>query len=77
MATKTVEEVLSEYTKQWMSIDGVVGTAEGFHAGKPCIKVYVVERTPEVEREIPAALHGHAVIVEQTGEIEALPEKQD
>jgi len=77
MSTKTAEAVLDEYTEQWMSIPGVVGMAEGSHAGKPCIKVYVVERTPKVERGIPTVVHGHAVIVEQTGEIEALPKKQE
>ena len=77
MPTKTIEEVLDEYTDEWMSIPGVVGTAQGLDDGKPCIKVYVIEKTPEIDRTIPKVLHGHPVVVEQTGEIRALPKKQD
>jgi len=77
MPGKTIEEVLSEYTRQWMSIPAVVGTAEGLDDGKPCIKVYVIEETPELRRKIPRALHGYPVVVEQTGEIRALPKNQD
>jgi len=77
MATKTIEDVLNEYTDQWMSIDGVVGTAQGLDDGKPCIKVYVMERTPGLERKIPKILHGYPVVMEETGEFRPLPENQD
>ena len=77
MATKTIEDVLNEYTDQWMSIDGVVGTAQGLVDDKPCIKVYVVEKTPELERKVPELLHGYPVVMEETGELKALPENQD
>ncbi len=77
MASKTIEDVLNEYTDQWMSIDGVVGTAQGLDDGKPCIKVYVMEKTPELEQKIPKVLQGYPVVVERTGEIRALPKNQD
>ncbi len=72
-----IEEVLSQYTEQLMSLPGVIGTAEGLCEGKPCIKVYVLERTPELERKIPDAINGYPVEIEETGDIKALPEKRD
>ncbi len=41
-------------------------------AGRPCIKVYVARKTPELLRWIPATVAGHPVAVEETGEIRAL-----
>lgn len=73
MSAKTIEEVLKEHTDDLMSIPGVVGTAQGLCNGKPCIKVFVVKKTPELEQKIPAVLEGHPVEVEETGEFKALP----
>ena len=64
---RTIDELLAEHTTQWMSIPAVVGTAQGLNAGKPCIKVYVTERTPELDRRIPKRLEGYSVIMEVTG----------
>ncbi|MBI1924994.1 hypothetical protein HYR99_12195 [Candidatus Poribacteria bacterium] len=60
-----------------MSIPGVVGTAQGVCDGKPCIKVFVITKTPELERKIPRVLEGHPVMVQETGEIQALPQNQN
>ena len=77
MPSKTIEEVLKEHTEELMSIPGVVGTGEGLCNGKPCIKVFVIEITPELEQKILNILEGYAVEVEETGEFEALPENPD
>jgi hypothetical protein len=74
MPTKPVEKVLEEYTQELMSLPGVTGTAQGLFDEKPCIKVYVTEKTPELDKKIPGALEGYPVIIEETGEFEALPE---
>jgi len=66
---RTIEEVLAEQTSQWMSIPGVVGTAQGQEDGKSCIKIYVNERTAELDRRIPKRLDGYAVIMEVSGAI--------
>ena len=55
-----------------MSVPGVVGTALGAHQGKPCIKVYVTAKTPALADQLPSALDGHQVVLEETGEIKAL-----
>lgn len=75
MAVKPIDEVLKEHVKALMSIPGVVGAGQGLCEGKPCIKVYVIEKTPEIEQKIPHILDGYPVMVEETGPIKALPKK--
>jgi hypothetical protein len=55
-----------------MSIPGVVGTGIGQCDGEPCIKVFVVQRTTEVDRQIPDQIEGYPVSVEVTGPFRAL-----
>lgn len=73
MPAKTIEATLLEYTDTLMAIPGVVGVAQGLLGNTPCIRVFVVDKTPPVQAQIPRVLHGHSVVVEQTGEIRALP----
>lgn len=72
MTAKTIQEILKEHTEQWMGIAGVVGTAIGEFEGRPCIKVFVAEKTQELAEKIPGSVEGHRVIVEETGEFRAL-----
>ncbi len=75
MPEKTIEAVLKEHTNTLMSLPGVVGTAQGECAGKPCIKVFVVKKTSDLLKQIPATLDGYAVEIQVTGEIKALDRK--
>ena len=77
MPSKSISEVLKEHTDELMSIPGVAGTAQGLCDNKPCIKVYVVKRSLELEQKIPKKIEGFVVDVEETGEFHALPENQD
>ena len=72
MPEKTIEAVLKEHTPDLMSLPGVIGTAQGECAGEPCIKVYVTKKTPDLLQQIPPAIEGYTVTVEETGEIRAL-----
>lgn len=72
MQKKGIEEVLREHTDNLVSIPGVVGTAHGQCAGKPCIKVFVVKKTPAIVKNIPTTLEGYGVTIQETGEIRAL-----
>ena len=76
MAARTVAQVLREHSKELMSIPGVVGTAQGLCDDNPCIKVYVIKKMPEFHKKIPDILEGYPVMIEETGEIRALPENQ-
>ena len=73
MPAKTIDETLLEHTDTLMAIPGVVGVAQGLLGRTPCIRVFVIDETPQVRAEIPRVLHGHPVVVEQTGELKALP----
>ena len=42
------------------------------YAGRPCIKFYVANKTPELLARIPAAIAGHPAAVEETGAFKAL-----
>ncbi len=75
-AAKTIEEVLNENTSELMSIPGVVGTGQGLCDGKPCIQVYVIKKTPELNKKIPRIIEGFPVSIEETGEIKPLPRKK-
>ena len=76
MPAKPIQQVLSQHTDELMSIPGVIGTAQGLRDNKPCIMVLVIKKTPELNQKIPNVLEGYPVVVEETGEIRALPEKQ-
>ena len=54
-----------------MSIPGVVGVAEGEYQGKPCIKVFVVERDSESTRQITGNIEGYPLQIEESGEFHA------
>ena len=73
MPARPIEAVLAEHTDELMAIPGVVGTAQGLCDDKPCIKVFVIKKTPKLEQKIPSVLEGHPVVVEETGEFRALP----
>lgn len=73
MPEMTIEAVLAAHTDSLMALPGVTGTAQGLCEGNPCIKVYVIDKTPRLEQEIPADLGGYPVVIEETGEIRALP----
>lgn len=72
MQRKEIDTVLKQHTDSLMALPGVVGTAIGECAGKPCIKVYVEKKTPELLEQIPSAIEGYMVDVQETGKIRAL-----
>ena len=73
MPAKTIEEALQEHTDALMAIPGVVGVAQGLRGGKSCIRVFVVDKTPQLQQQIPTVLDGYLIVIELTGEIRALP----
>ena len=75
VAAKTIEEVLSQHARDLLAVPGVVGVAQGQCGDRPCLRVYVTQKTPELEHKIPVHLEGYPVVIEETGEIRALPEK--
>lgn len=68
----SIEAVLEQHNDQLMSLPGVVGTAIGECAGRPCIKVLAGKKTPELLKNVPQTLEGFPVIIEETGEFRPL-----
>lgn len=75
MVKQTVEQVQAKYQDRWMRIPGVVGVAIGGSIERPLIKVLVTEKTRALEEQIPQEAEGYPVVIEETGEIRALPLK--
>ena len=72
MQKKSIEAVLKEHTDSLMALPGIVGTAQGQRDGVPCIKVFVVKKTPSLLDKIPSTIDGYPVVVDETGVIRAV-----
>jgi len=68
-----VEEVLEKYTRNLMSLPGVIGTGQGICDGKSCIRVFVIKMTSELRSRIPDTLEGYPVRIKETGVIRVKP----
>ena len=70
---RDINTVMEAHVNDIMAIPGVVGVAIGaLDDGMPYIRVLVVEKTDEIDREIPTTLEGHPVRVEVSGEIKPM-----
>jgi hypothetical protein len=67
----SITQALERHTDSLMSIPGVVGTAEGSCAGRPCILVFVRQATPEVRKAVPQRIEGFEVDIRESGPIQA------
>jgi hypothetical protein len=67
----SVTEVLERHSDSLMNLPGVVGTAEGICAGRPCILVLVERLTPALKKSVPPVLDGVPVDIRETGRIRA------
>jgi len=71
MTSRSINEVLDENVDRLMSIPGVAGVGIGDCSGTPCIKIFVVKKTPAIAGQIPTRLDGYEVAIEETGEFRA------
>jgi len=63
----SIDTVLARHSDEWMAVPGVVGTALGQCGKARCITIFVVERSEEIERRIPASMEGHLVSIVVSG----------
>ena len=56
MSSMKIEEILKKYTDNLMSISGVVETGPSLCDEEPCIKVFVIKKTSELEKKFPENL---------------------
>jgi hypothetical protein len=65
----TIEEVIGQNRTWLMGQEGVINLGIGEVDGEPCIKIYVREKTQQLERSIPKEIEGYKVILEVVGAI--------
>ena len=71
MQQKSVMAVIEEHSDKLMALPGVVGVAQGEVLGRPCIRVLVVRKDPELLTRIPKELEGYSVDIQESGELQA------
>lgn len=71
--SRDIVAVKDRHERELLNLSGVVGVGIGECKKKPCIRVFVEKRTPELERRIPKQIEGIDVDVEVTGPIKRLP----
>jgi hypothetical protein len=70
---RPLADVLAAHAPTLMALPGVVGVAEAaLPDGRACLRVYVLERTPELDARLPRTLEGWPVDVEVSGPIRAM-----
>ncbi len=75
MSTADIIRAMDAHVDGLMAIPGVVGVAVGaLDDGTLCIKVLVAKKTPEHRTRIPKKIEGYPVVIEESGEIRAMPE---
>ena len=72
MSNGKIREVLKRHTDELMAVPGVVGIAEGLSQGRPCIKVFVIDKNSELLRQIPESIEGYLLQVEESNEFRTL-----
>lgn len=74
MSTRPVAEVIATHADSLMALPGVVGLYEGrLDDGTPCVKIMVARSDAALRARLPRTLEGHPVVIEETGEIRAMP----
>ena len=77
MSPETVRKALETHTDELMSLPGVVGTGQGLCDNQPCIKVFVIKDSPDLEERIKTILEGYPVVIQETGRFRTRPGKVD
>jgi hypothetical protein len=72
MPARTIQDVLQEHAQRWMAIPGVTGAAIGASEGRPCIIIFVCQKTEDLMAVLPEQIEGHRVVVEESGAFRAL-----
>jgi len=67
----SVADILSHHTEQLMMLPGVVAVGRGECDGRPCIKVFASESSPELLAQLPKKIDGTEVALVISGVIKA------
>jgi len=74
MPARPVAQVIAAHADTIMAVPGVVGLYESRTAEDvPCIKILVVRLDDTLRARLPSTLEGYPVLIEESGEIRAMP----
>lgn len=68
--SRDVQAAQRDLNKKVMGKPGVAGTAIGMHGGKPCLMVYLTEKS--AGKSVPRSVKGVPVVTEVTGSFRRL-----
>ncbi len=71
MPKGNIQDVLKRHTEELMAVSGVVGVAEGKSHGRPCIRVFVVDKDSESLKHLPQNIEGYLLKLEGTSKFQA------
>lgn len=75
MPDRPIAAVLADHSPGLIAIPGVTAVAESrLPDGRPCVLILVARLTPELRSRLPRELEGWPVVVEESGEIRAMPD---
>jgi hypothetical protein len=77
MSFEAIQEALEKHKDELMSLPGVVGTGQSLCDNQPCIKVFVVKHSPDLEKQVKTILKGYPVVIQETGRFRTRPGKLD
>ena len=68
---RNINAVLADHDQDLLAVPGVVGVYVGLlkDEKKPCLKVMLARKDPNLTRRIPRQIEGYPVVTEVTGEI--------
>ena len=72
MSKKPIALVIQEHRSSLLAISGILGIAQGGSPHAPHITIYVHSKTSDILALIPSILEGYPVVIQETGDIEAL-----
>jgi hypothetical protein len=73
---RSIESVQEQYQDRWLALPGVVGVGIGAVDGKLVLKILVAQKTRDLVDQLPSEVEGYPVIIEETGEFRALPDRR-
>ena len=72
MIEKPIALVIKEHRSSLLAISGILGIGQGGSPKDPHITVYVQSKNFRICPLIPSVLDGYPVVIQETGDIEAL-----
>jgi len=75
LPSRPLADVLADHSSGLMAIPGVTAVAESrTPRGEPCVLILVKKLTPDLRSRLPEKLERWPVVVEESGEIRAMPD---